>query len=207
MASVTLREARGLIGQLMDVLSGDAGQEWSEATKRFLRKENPWGPIKEFAIFMTVTLGLQKSWQDYEKALKRAGFRITDFAWDILKKMTVSSEQIELDIVVLSVAELGFKNSARRDQIYARALELGFQLCPATVGPVLRLACKDQLRDEWFVIAMEPIVSGYGSPSVFSVGRRSDGQWMHADSGNSGDYWDPGFRWAFVQPRKAAQAA
>jgi hypothetical protein len=53
------------------------------------------------------------------------------------------------------VAELGFKEGATYSGICARALELGLELCPAEVGPALRLAYKDQPLGEWLIIAME----------------------------------------------------
>ena len=59
----------------------------------------------------------------------------------------------ELDLVVLSVLELGFGDRASRydldlgttvqvalHDVYARAIALGFELCPAEVGPALRIA-------------------------------------------------------------------
>ena len=46
---------------------------------------------------------------------------------------------IKLDLVVLSVFGLGFGDRASLHDIYARAVAQGFELCPAEVGPALRL--------------------------------------------------------------------
>jgi len=46
--------------------------------------------------------------------------------------------------------------------IYAAAKERGLELCPAEVGPQLRLQYQDQL-DEWLVIGMEPILGPDGT--------------------------------------------
>jgi len=42
----------------------------------------------------------------------------------------------KIDLVVVSVAELGFPREASRAAIFARAEELGLQLCPPEVGPL-----------------------------------------------------------------------
>jgi hypothetical protein len=62
-----------------------------------------------------------------------------------------------VDLVVLSVSELGFgRKGASIKAIYARAESLGFALCPPEVGPQLRLQY-DQPPGEILHIAMQPI--------------------------------------------------
>ena len=128
----------------------------------------------ELNLWKTVTLGLKKSPKDYRKAIKKDGCRIGDYAGQILNKTEVSQTEVEVDLVVVTVGELGFKDGARRDVLYARAIELGLQLCPAEVGPALRLLYKDQPRGEWLRIGMEPITDSDGFPFVFGVDYDSD---------------------------------
>lgn len=52
--------------------------------------------------------------------------------------------RIEVDLIVLSVSELGLGDQAPLAEIYTRATALGFALCPAEVGPELRLSYLDQ---------------------------------------------------------------
>ena len=42
MLGVTVHDAQGVVADLLQKLGGQDGQEWLTATKRFLRKENPW---------------------------------------------------------------------------------------------------------------------------------------------------------------------
>ena len=67
--------------------------------------------------------------------------------------------------MALSVKELGFNDGAYYKDICTKALELGLELCPAEVGPALRLVYKDQSRGEWLRIAMEAITGSDGAAS------------------------------------------
>jgi hypothetical protein len=158
---------------------------------------------RDFGIWKTVTLGLKKSPKDYRKAIEKDGNHIGDYAGQILNKTEVSQTEVELDLVVVTVGELGFKDGARRDKIYARAIELGLQICPAEVGPALRLLYKkDQPSSEWLRIAMEPIVDSGDSPRVFSVDDDYDDRWLLSAFGNASSFWHADDRWVFVRPRK-----
>ena len=54
------------------------------------------------------------------------------------------------------------------DDILKKGQEMGLQLCPAEVGPQLRLQYDDQPRDESLFIAMKPINLN-GWDKIFSV--------------------------------------
>jgi hypothetical protein len=64
---------------------------------------------------------------------------------------------VKLDLVVLSVFGLGFGDRASLHDIYARAVAQGFELCPAEVGPALRLNYLDQPVGEFLHIQMVEI--------------------------------------------------
>ena len=138
------------------------------------------------------------------KVLKDRGFNIGNWADDILGKpaFTAATEATEIDLVKVTVAELGFKKGARRDQIYERAKELGLELCPSEVGPQLRLQYQDQPNNEWLLIGMKPIADSVGDLSVFGVKRSDSGLWLSSLWGRPGGVWNPGSRWVFRLPRK-----
>ena len=159
-------------------------------------------PAPEYVIWKTIRIGVgSKNADEFCAALKAAGCRFGDWANDILGKpaFTVADQELDLDLVVMSVAELGFKNSAKRSEIYARARELGLDLCPAEVGPQLCLIYKDQPLNEWLLIAMEPITDSGGDLSVFGVARDGRGLWLDGSSGHPGGVWNANDRWVFVR--------
>jgi hypothetical protein len=125
--------------------------------------------------------------------------KIGDWGDDILGRIFCSQEEIDLDLVVMSVGDLGFKGSARYADICMKAVELGLELCPAEVGPALRLQYGDQPRDEWLRIAMEAIADRDGDRSIFYVERDSDDLWLSAYGGHPGSVRDAGDRFVFVR--------
>jgi len=160
-----------------------------------------------FPVWRTLKLGTGlKTADDFRKAVRDCGMKISDWANDILGKpvFTVATEETEVDLVKVTVAELGFKEGARRDQIYERAKELGLELCPSEVGPQLRLQYKDQPNGEWLLIGMEPIRYSDGGLDVFRVARAGDGRWLDSDydSGRPALVWYAVPQWVFVRPRK-----
>jgi len=160
---------------------------------------------RKFSTWKTVKLGTGlKSADDFRRTLNAGGIKISDWANDILGKpaFSVAAEATEVDLIKVTVAELGFKKGARRDQIYERAKELGLQLCPPEVGPQLRLQYQDQPNNEWILVGMEPIAGSGGSLRVFSVGRGGSGLWLRSRWGYPDYVWGPGSRLAFVFPRK-----
>ena len=189
-------------GQLNAIVKSLGGEE---GALRFLRGEMVVKPVtpSEFKVFKTIKLGTGlKTADDFHKSFKDNGFRIGDWGVnDILGKpaFTVATEETELDLVVVSVAELGFKNGATSEQIYARAKELGLDLCPAEVGPQLRLQYKDQPNGEWLIVAMEPITVSDGDLKLlFIVRRRSDSDlWLSSYHAEPGRVWSADGRFVF----------
>ena len=159
--------------------------------------EFPEGRIRQKTIKLGT--GLETK-DDFIKALKQNEFEVNDWAKNIMGKpeFTAAKKETEERLIILSVADLGFKDGAKIEDIYKRAEELGLELCPAQTGPQLRLQYKDQPMDEYCLIGMKPISCSDGDPSVFSVSRGGGGSRLGADYGWPDYFYDGGDRFAFV---------
>lgn len=105
------------------------------------------------------------------------GIYTSHYAEDLLDKTEFSHEGKIYNLVQFTVGQLGFPRGATTEEIYAKAEELGLELCPAEVGPQLRL---QYLGKDWKLIAMKQITGRDGVPDVFSLvsgdaGLRLDG--------------------------------
>jgi hypothetical protein len=159
-------------------------------------------PSKVWKTWKTIKLGtgLQTA-DDFLKKVMEAGMKIGDWANDILGKpaFTATTSETEVELVVASVAELGFKDGATRKDIYVRAQEFGLDLCPPEVGPQLRLQYTDQPRGEWLVIAMEPITDSDGDLDLFVVAHDDDERWLYAYNGYPAHFWNGHSRFVFLR--------
>ena len=154
-----------------------------------------------WAVWKTIQCGIEmKTSDEFRRALEGGGFLISDWANDVMRKpgFTVSSEKVELDLVIVTVAELGFPKGVTRKKFYERAQSLGLELCPLEAGPRLRLQYRDQPADEWLLMAMEPIKDSADDPCVFCFERLDDGIWLHLNYVFSGFVWPPDSRWVFA---------
>jgi hypothetical protein len=198
-----------VVGENMPELSGDVMQGWIQNPKAVQRTlSNAFCPPEEtprFKIWKIIKLGTDlKTAEDFRRALRDGEFRLSDWASDTLGKpaFTAATEETEVDLIKVTVAKLGFKKGARRDQIYERAKEFGLELCLPEVGPQLRLQYRDQPNGEWIPIAMEPIITSGGDPAVFYVKRDDSGLWLDGYWGYPGHFWDADYQWVFCRPRK-----
>ena len=145
-----------------------------------------------FKTFMIVKLGTGlKTADEFRSAFVSGGCQISDWASDILNKVVVATKETELELVVASVAELGFKKGAKYSDICDQIKELGHDLCPAEVGPQLRLQYENQPNGEWLRVAMEPIEDSGGDLGVFLVRRGDDDQWLSTHYVSPGLVWIP----------------
>ena len=108
----------------------------------------------------------------------------------------------QLDLAVVPIAELGFgENGASVRDIYARALGIGLELCPAEVGPTLRLNYLDQPVGEFLDIATHPIARYNGELINFTVGNGGAGLLLIGGDGRPDLVLPGAVRFVFVRPR------
>ncbi len=192
----------GRIEAVWNILGGEEGVD------RLLRGELMvcLPKVSDLLIWKTIRLGTGlKTADDFRTALKKAGMKVSDWGNEILGNptFTTSETEVELDLVILSVAHLGFKGGAAGQHIVAMALEQGIELCPAEVGPQLRLQYLDQPKDDAFLIAMEPISDSDGLLSIFSIERGDSGRLgLLVNNGNPSCFWSGSQKFVFVRSRK-----
>lgn len=162
-------------------------------------------PVCIFPTWRTVKLGTHKDVKALRKAMENAGIKIGDYASSMLKHtmFTVASAETEIELVRVSVAELGFPKGATRAAIYDAARAKGLSVCPAEVGPQVRLQYLDQPMNEWFLIGMEPIPDSDDNPLVFSVEHDGYGRWLFSNVGHAEGVWYGDARWVFCRSKPA----
>ena len=140
----------------------------------------------------------------FQKEIKKQGMEVSRWAKDLLNSpdFKVVGEHKNTDLVEVSVRALGFEKYTKYEDICKRAKEFGLELCPAEVGPQLRLQYKDQSMGEWLIVAMKAISDSDGNPHLFGVVRSDDGLGLDADDGRPDREWDPVDRFVFLRPRK-----
>lgn len=129
-----------------------------------------------------------------EGALKGKNIYLSDWGKDLLYKTEFSQEKEKYDLVRFTVEQLGFSKGATTDEIYKKAEELGLELCPAQVGPHLRLQYPGR---EWMLIAMKRITDRGGDPDVFDLGGDSDGLTLSGSSANPDYLWYSAYEFVF----------
>jgi len=136
-----------------------------------------------------------KSNRQLEQEMKAKNIWISNYAQDILKKMEILEQKEETKLIRLTVGDLGFPSGATIDQIYQKAQDLGLELCPAEVGPSLRL--REPMINEYCIIRMKQITDRGGSPNVFRLGRNDDGFILSGGWAKPASKWNSHSRFVF----------
>lgn len=147
---------------------------------------------KSFTADFTLTFGTHRSSADLLDALLEEKCRVSLWSTQALENpdFPVVTEEIAVDIVVVSMLEMGFAEGelATLDTIYNRAKQMGLETCPVGTAAQLRLQFLDQPdyatgeRLGEFFVASEPFVlTREGLPKIFSVVR--DDRFPHPETG------------------------
>lgn len=107
-----------------------------------------------------------------------------------------------LETVELTVRQLGFPGGAASAEIFARAGELGLDLCPLEVAPYLRLQYLDQPEGFWIVIASQKPSDDPNAPSGFYLRRLEDGLWLRGYTASPDHVWDAEDHFIFCRPAR-----
>jgi RNA polymerase sigma factor (sigma-70 family) len=158
----------------------------------FTRNDEAIKDKKGFATDFTITLGAHRSGADLLDTLLEEKFRISLWSMQALENpdFPVAAEEITVDIVVVSMLEMGFVEGelATLDTIYDRAKQMGLEMCPVETAAQLRLRFLDQpdwrtkeRLGEFFVMSEPFFLTPDGLPKIFSVVR--DDRYPHLETG------------------------
>ncbi len=147
---------------------------------------------KGFVADFTIILGTHRSGVALLETLLEEKCRLSLWSAQALENpaFPVVAAEITVDIVVVSMQEMGFAEDAffPLDTIYNRAKQMGLETCPVETAAQLRLQFVDQ--PDWrtgkllgdFFVASEPFaLTPDGFPKIFSVAR--DDRYPHRDTG------------------------
>lgn len=158
--------------------------------------------LPAFPTWKTVTVGNLGNAKTARKRLKDGGIKICRWGRGILDRMTFEETKTLLDLVRVSVKELGLETGATTAEIYAAAERHGLSLCPAEVAPQLWLYYPDLLpRGEWSLVAMKTIVDSFGGRDVFCIAHNGDGRWLYASRRRPGLRCRDDLRLVFVRSK------
>ena len=131
-----------------------------------------------------------------KKAMANKNIDLGEWGKDNLEKTKFSKEKEIYNLVGFTVKQLGFSRRATTDEIYQKAQELRLELCPAEVGPHLRLQYSGK---EWMFIAMEQIIAldGY-SPSVFDLNAIGEKLALDGHDADPKSSWDSDRKFIFL---------
>lgn len=203
-------------GKFMPMSAKDAQyviQNPADAIELFIEsvQNRPECTTDRFPIWKTIEVGSLRGVRAIRKVLGYANCKVSDLADDILNKpaFKVATEKREIDLVVASVSEIGFVNGAHWIDVCKRAFKYDMDICPAEVGPQLRIQYNDQPIGERLRIVMQPIEGtesfGRVDPFAFWVEHKKDeGPCLAAytTSGFRSEYWDPDQKCVFQRRRK-----
>ena len=156
----------------------------------------------DFQIWRTIRLGTYKGVDAYRDALNSASIKIGDSANEILGRPAFPYGTIRTDVelAVLSTANLGVKSESSLADVYKRARQIGLELCPAEVGPQLRLDYRNQPLGETLDIAMEPVATYSGDPTILTLVNWGTGLLLIGRDGRSESMVPRTSRFVFALP-------
>ena len=182
------------IEQIIDVLKEKVGKE---ETVRFL--------LREKMGISTVRLGTgPRNARAFCEALSSDGFSIDKEIRDIPDSpaLIALDRGINVDVVDVSVKDLGCPAGARYKEVCMRGLDLGYRLCPPELAYQLRRQYVNQPVAERLYLAMKSVVDSYGNQRIFAVGCDENGPYFGLDRGGLDEFWFASRRFVFIRPRR-----
>jgi hypothetical protein len=109
--------------------------------------------------------------------------------------------KIDVELILVSVADLGIESESFLADVYNRARQIGLELCPAEVGPQLRLDYRNQPLGEVLHIAMQPITTYSEEPTILALANFAPSGLLLVGSDGRSEFMVPStFRFVFALP-------
>jgi hypothetical protein len=163
-------------------------------------------PKSAVLVWKTVTLGVHKTFAAYRKAFaeqqqEEAG------DWPAWLNIPCAQQETEVDLVLLSFADLGFAKSNLKKQytyrsIYDKGVQMGFEFCPPEVACALHLTNGDLPIYNWIDIAMEGLPGPGGHRCIFALEGSPQGMQLWISTDSVYHYVGRHRSFVFVKPRK-----
>src|SRR5215472_1744054 len=158
--------------------------------------------LAHFQIWRTITLGTYSGVDTYRRALDSAGIKIGNAADEILGRpaFPYTGMKTDVELALLSAADLGVESESSLSDLYKRAKQAGLELCPAEVAPQLRLDYRNQPLGEALNIAMEPVATHSGEPTILALVNFGTGLALIGSDGRSEFMVPRTWRFVFALP-------
>lgn len=137
-----------------------------------------------FPVFKKIKIGTYKSITGLKQSLFFRGFQLGGWGDAVLNNVQLAKKEKEINLHIASVRELTGKDEETNRKINEAIVESGYNLCPAEVGPQLRLQYTDQPKGEWIRLAMEPLKDSKGSLFIFCIDHDFAGKWLCGNNGH-----------------------
>ena len=158
-------------------------------------------------VWKTITLGQFANTFALRNALDAAGCGIGDLAAQILARpaFVLSPAKVDVDLVVVSGADLGTPTEPSLADVYALAQAHGLALAPAEVGPLLRLQYLDQPVGEFLHVGMSPINTWSGEPVILVLANGGAGLILIGTESSANAKISATTPFLFIRPRLLAE--
>ena len=156
-----------------------------------------------FQIWRTITIGTSKGVDAYRDELDSARIKVGVAADEILGRpaFPYARTKTVVELAVLSAAELGVESDeSSLSDVYKRAKQVGLELCPAEVGPQLRLDYRNRPLGEALDIAMEPVATYSGDPTILTLANWGTGLMLIGRNGRPESTVNRKSRFVFALP-------
>lgn len=126
-----------------------------------------------------------KTGKELKEMLISGGFKVSEPAKYLLESEdfpTLADEQ-ELNLVKVKGTALGLTGYPNVEQVFKKAEEKGYGLCPAEAGPYLRIAYKEDQLAQPIYVAMEGLTGIDNKPEIFRFSQDwPEGPWIDEET-------------------------